>query len=81
MALMNDAHLLAEGERKIARTFQSFLSQTGSWLTHLRDLWIARRRRARELDDLYRLSDRELMDLGLSRSDFPAIERGIYRRD
>jgi len=42
---------------------------------------IARRRRAKQLQDLYGMNDRELWDLGLSRSDFPAIEDGTYRRD
>lgn len=43
--------------------------------------WHARRRRARELHELFSFDERELRDLGLSRSDFMAIEHGTYRRD
>ncbi len=41
----------------------------------------AARRRARELQDLAMFTDRDLWDVGLSRSDLMAIEKGIYRRD
>jgi uncharacterized protein YjiS (DUF1127 family) len=43
--------------------------------------WQARRRRARELRELFAFDERELRDLGLSRSDFMSIENGTYRRD
>jgi uncharacterized protein YjiS (DUF1127 family) len=38
-------------------------------------------RRARELRELRGFDDRELRDLGLSRSDFMAIEKGSFHRD
>ena len=50
-------------------------------LDRLGSAWAARRKRARELRDLYRFSDRELWDVGLSRSDLPAIADGTYRRE
>jgi uncharacterized protein YjiS (DUF1127 family) len=43
--------------------------------------WQARRRRSRELNELFAFDERELRDLGLSRSDFVSIENGTYRRD
>jgi uncharacterized protein YjiS (DUF1127 family) len=43
--------------------------------------WQARRCRARELRELFAFDERELHDLGLSRSDFMSIENGTYRRD
>jgi uncharacterized protein YjiS (DUF1127 family) len=43
-------------------------------------LWQARRRRARELRELFALDEHDLRDLGLSRSDFMAIRDGTYRR-
>jgi uncharacterized protein YjiS (DUF1127 family) len=43
--------------------------------------WIARRRSRREAAALLAFSDRELWDLGLSRSDIPGIMDGTYRRD
>jgi uncharacterized protein YjiS (DUF1127 family) len=58
------------------------------WLSHmtarlhdLRASWAQRRARAREMQDLYRCSDRDLWDMGLSRSDLMAIENGSFRRD
>jgi uncharacterized protein YjiS (DUF1127 family) len=44
-------------------------------------IWLARRRHAREAEVLHAFSDRELWDLGLSRSDIPGIIDGTYRRD
>lgn len=43
--------------------------------------WRSRRRRAQELRELFAFDERELRDLGLSRSDFMAIENGTYHRD
>ena len=41
----------------------------------------ARLRRAREMRELYRFSDRELLDIGLTRLDIRLIEKGKYRQD
>jgi uncharacterized protein YjiS (DUF1127 family) len=41
----------------------------------------ARRRRAQELRELFAFDERDLRDLGLSRSDFLSIQNGTYRRD
>jgi uncharacterized protein YjiS (DUF1127 family) len=43
--------------------------------------WQARRRRAQELSELFSFNERELRDLGLSRSDFMSIENGTYHRE
>jgi uncharacterized protein YjiS (DUF1127 family) len=43
--------------------------------------WQAHRRRSRELRELFSLEERDLRDLGLSRSDFMSIHNGTYRRD
>jgi uncharacterized protein YjiS (DUF1127 family) len=43
--------------------------------------WIKRRRQAGAMQALYCFNDRELWDIGLSRSDLPAIENGTFRRD
>lgn len=40
-----------------------------------------RRLRYEQMRELTTFSDRELRDVGLSRSDFMAIEKGVYRRD
>jgi uncharacterized protein YjiS (DUF1127 family) len=33
------------------------------------------------MQELYQSSDRELLDMGLSRSDLPEIAKGTYRRE
>jgi uncharacterized protein YjiS (DUF1127 family) len=43
--------------------------------------WQDHRRRTRELNELYAFDERELRDLGLSRSDFMAIENSTYHRE
>jgi uncharacterized protein YjiS (DUF1127 family) len=43
-------------------------------------MWAARHRAAVEIQHLYRATDLELRDLGLTRADIPAITRGTYRR-
>ena len=39
------------------------------------------RQRSQQLHDLAAFTDRELWDVGLSRSDFLAIRQGSFRRD
>jgi uncharacterized protein YjiS (DUF1127 family) len=46
----------------------------------LRAAWAQRRAVERQMQELYRSSDRELWDMGLSRSDLPEIARGTYRQ-
>lgn len=52
-----------------------------SWLSRRLAAWAEKRRYARDMQDLASFSDRELWDLGLSRSDLLAVERGVFRRD
>jgi len=45
------------------------------------DGWLFRRRERNELTrTLLKMSDRDLRDLGINRTDFPAIIGGSYRR-
>jgi uncharacterized protein YjiS (DUF1127 family) len=50
-------------------------------LSRLAEGWAARRLRIQQMRELHAFSDRELWDVGLSRADFMAIEKGVYRRD
>jgi uncharacterized protein YjiS (DUF1127 family) len=50
------------------------------WYRRLRASWLERRAVARQMQELYRSSDRELWDMGLSRSDLREIAKGTYRR-
>jgi uncharacterized protein YjiS (DUF1127 family) len=81
MNLSNDAHSLPDTQQKIVSDLRRALSRARTRLRRLGEFWVVRRQRARELDELYRFTDRELNDLGLCRSDLPAIEQGLYRRD
>ena len=51
------------------------------WFSRRTALWTANRRRTREIQELARFTDRDLWDVGLSRSDLMALEKGSYRRD
>jgi uncharacterized protein YjiS (DUF1127 family) len=72
---------LADRRVKTAADLDTWLSLTRAWLNHLRVTWAERRARRRGIETLYCFSDHELWDLGLSRSDIPAIENGTYSRD
>lgn len=73
----------AEAERAafVSRHVGSALAPLGHAVAGLwrRSLgwWVARQRLTATLEQL---SDRELQDIGVSRSDIPAIVRGTYRR-
>lgn len=43
--------------------------------------WAEKRAHDRDMADLLRFSDRELWDIGISRSDFMAVDNGTFRRD
>jgi uncharacterized protein YjiS (DUF1127 family) len=81
MSTTNNTYPISGGQAKIAGEFNSFLSLLLAGFQQLRARRTERRVRAREMRELYGLSDRELWDVGLSRSDFLAIEQGTYRRD
>lgn len=76
VTLSSNAYFV-EGLRTSVR---GWLSQVPAWIQFWRGRWVARRARGRELRELYNCSDRELRDIGLSRSDFLAIEKGVYRQ-
>src|SRR5436305_1962852 len=78
------AGLLSEGNRQFAefarnglRSVARSVSEFPSRLRARRDEQRSRRQTVRELN-VY--TDRELLDLGFSRADFPAILDGTYRR-
>ena len=77
MSLSNNTYLIS-GSDPAARPW---LSHMAAWLHDFRATWAQRRARAREMQDLYRCSDRDLWDMGLSRSDLLSIEAGTFRRD
>ncbi len=73
----------------MASVYQDFIAHggfhpmqgLGAWLSRRLATFIERRRHAREMADLAAYSDRELWDLGLSRSDLMSVDRGTFHRD
>jgi uncharacterized protein YjiS (DUF1127 family) len=77
----NNTYPIAGDRAKVAGEVDTWLSSIQVGLQRLWASWAERRMRAREMGELYRFSDRELWDVGLSRSDIIGIEKGTYRRD
>jgi uncharacterized protein YjiS (DUF1127 family) len=75
------ARLSLEGRQQIMREVSVWPSRLQASMVRLGAAWLARRKRAREIQELQAFSDRELWDLGLGRSDVRAIADGTYRRD
>jgi uncharacterized protein YjiS (DUF1127 family) len=83
------AALQQTGDSDMATVYQDSIAQSGfhpvqglgAWLSRCVATFSERRRHAREMADLAAYNDRELWDLGLSRSDLMAVERGTFRRD
>lgn len=67
--------------RNSSRTCSGGLSLGRALMHRVTDFWWAMRQRAREIDEPYRFTGRELCKLGLSTSDLQAIEEGVYRRE
>lgn len=81
MQLTHDTRLTAAQPLDLGRPAAILLARLRVWTaTHI-DALAARRTRGQELRQLARYTDRELRDLGLSRTDFVAIAEGSFRRD
>jgi uncharacterized protein YjiS (DUF1127 family) len=81
MNLTEQAGRLSADPRQNVRADSIWPSWLQARLDHIAAVWADRRKRAREVRDLYRFTDRELWDVGLSRSDLRAIANGTYRRE
>jgi uncharacterized protein YjiS (DUF1127 family) len=81
MNLIKQAGPLSAGPQQSVRADSVWPSWLQGRLDHLGAAWAGRRKRSREVRDLYVFTDRELWDVGLSRSDLPAIANGTYRRE
>jgi uncharacterized protein YjiS (DUF1127 family) len=81
MNLSNDTYSIPNGQAKISGDLGTWISSTLARLHHFGTWWAARTKRNHEMRELARFSDRELWDIGLSRSDVRSIENGTYRRD
>jgi uncharacterized protein YjiS (DUF1127 family) len=81
MNISNDTYPISGGQAQIAGDVRTGLSSALARLQKFGAWWIARRTAHREMQELYGFSDRELWDVGLSRSDIMAIEKGTYRKE
>jgi uncharacterized protein YjiS (DUF1127 family) len=79
--LSEDAWLISSSQKQAVTPTSAFLSRLQAGFYRVAALWAMRRQRTREAEVLYTFSDRELWDVGLSRSDIPGIIQGTYRRD
>jgi uncharacterized protein YjiS (DUF1127 family) len=79
--LSENAWLISSSQKQAINPASAFLSRLQAGFHRIAVLWAMRRQRTREAEVLYTFSDRELWDVGLSRSDIPGIIRGTYRRD
>jgi uncharacterized protein YjiS (DUF1127 family) len=69
------------GQSQTQREQTVWLPRIRAGLSQIPALWAARRKRAREFQSLSDFSDRELWDIGISRSDVSGVINGTYRRD
>ena len=81
MNLSEQSRAISESQQQVAREAILWLSWLRARLDSLGAAWADRRKRAREIRELYRFNERELWDLGLRRSDQAAIANGTYRRE
>jgi uncharacterized protein YjiS (DUF1127 family) len=81
MSPFEQAQSVFECQQQNPGDIRAWLSRLGMRFARLAAAWLDRRRTARSLRQLHICTDRELWDMGLSRSDFPAIIKGTYRRD
>ena len=80
MNLSKDTYLLAGDQPKIGQEVRTWLSLAYARVRNLGVNMAEGRARGREMRELHKFSDRELWDVGLSRSDIPAVQQGTYRR-
>jgi uncharacterized protein YjiS (DUF1127 family) len=81
MSLFGDARPLPDAQQTFVADLRRGMARGHTMWRRVADSWNARRQHARELEELYRFTDRDLADLGLSKSDLPAIEKGVYHRE
>ncbi len=81
MNLSNNTYMVSGVRQKMVDDAGAWLPSARGFLRRLGKQWAEKRAHAREMAELSRFNDRELWDIGLSRSDVLSIEQGTYRRD
>jgi uncharacterized protein YjiS (DUF1127 family) len=81
MSRFEHAHAISGARPQATGEVRAWLTRLRARFDRLGARWTAHRKAARDLRQLDLCTDPELSDMGLNRSDFPAIIRGTYRRD
>lgn len=81
MNFTKDAWLVPPNQQQAYRAVSATLLLLQMTYERFARAWAVRRQRANDAATLNEFSDRDLWDLGLSRSDIPGIVRGTYQRD
>jgi uncharacterized protein YjiS (DUF1127 family) len=79
--LSEDTWLVSTNQQQGIHTAGVWLSRARTGAGRIVAYLVSRRRRIQDAEVLHSFSDRDLWDLGLSRSDIPGIISGAYRRD
>lgn len=79
MNLSDNTWPTASGLGRTIDPSHTLMARLQAWAGHAAAAWKERRQRAHEAEALYASSDRELWDMGFSRSDIPSILDGTYR--
>ena len=79
MNLSDNTWPAASGQGQAIDPSHALTAKIQAFIGHITASWKARRQRAHEAEALYASSDRELWDMGFSRSDIPSILDGTYR--
>ena len=81
MNLSENTWSTASGQGRTADPSHTVATRFHAWIGHAAEAWKVRRQRAHEAAALYASTDRELWDMGFSRSDIPSILDGTYRQE
>jgi uncharacterized protein YjiS (DUF1127 family) len=81
MAVSNNIWRIPQSQQHSLPAANSWLSRLQAGISRITTAWVTRRQQGRDAALLRALSDRELWDLGLGRSDISRVANGTYRRD
>lgn len=80
MNLSENTWLVSQSRQSASPTPNTLVSRLQAGLDRIGTAWISYRQRSQDIQVLQSFSDRELWDMGLSRSDIVGIAKGTYRR-
>ena len=81
MRYAEQLNLIPAGHHQIAQAAGIWIVKMNAWLGGVGSRLAGWRKRGDEMAELRGLNDRDLADIGLSRADMYAIQRGIWNRN